>query len=234
MVLFLLVSRLIYWSSRVWPWFVFTRRTVATPLASLLGVKETVRLKAPHNPTLESYYCKTTKNPTQVCVCVQISPHHVFKKTSNLNLFLLLFCTSDFHTESQQADGLLWATGAALVQTTEEPGQTKFAQKISRSQVNRVPVSLWSGAEVSPQYEDVSDSRPGPLCYIYIMDSLGGRSAAAAASVVSAPLYMDQQRQNHNLRTGGVYNHHHSLGPIRTVHHGQLWCQAPPCQKAPP
>lgn len=91
MVLFLLVSRLIYWSSRVWPWFVFTHRTVATPLASLLGVKETVRLKAPHNPTLESYYCKTTKNPTQVCVCVQISPHHVFKKNSNLNLFLLLF-----------------------------------------------------------------------------------------------------------------------------------------------
>lgn len=80
MVLFLLVSRLIYWSSRVWPWFVFTRRTVATPLASLLGVKETVRLKAPHNPTLESYYCKTTKNPTQVCVCVQISHRHVFKK----------------------------------------------------------------------------------------------------------------------------------------------------------
>ncbi|MEQ2181548.1 Ceramide synthase 2 [Goodea atripinnis] len=41
-------------------------RTVATPLASLLGVKETVRLKVPHNPSLESYYCKVTKNPTQV------------------------------------------------------------------------------------------------------------------------------------------------------------------------
>ncbi|GAA6220614.1 ceramide synthase 2-like [Lates japonicus] len=40
-------------------------RTVATPLASLLGVKETVRLKVPHNPTLESYYCNITKNPTQ-------------------------------------------------------------------------------------------------------------------------------------------------------------------------
>uniref|UniRef100_A0A3Q2DXW4 Ceramide synthase 2b n=1 Tax=Cyprinodon variegatus TaxID=28743 RepID=A0A3Q2DXW4_CYPVA len=43
-------------------------RTVATPLASLLGVKETVRLKAPHNPFLESYYCKVTKNPTQPSV----------------------------------------------------------------------------------------------------------------------------------------------------------------------
>lgn len=41
-------------------------RTVATPLASLLGVKETVRLKAPHNTTLESHYCNITKNPTQV------------------------------------------------------------------------------------------------------------------------------------------------------------------------
>ena len=39
---------------------------MATPLASLLGVKETVRLKAPHNPTLESYYCNITKTPTQV------------------------------------------------------------------------------------------------------------------------------------------------------------------------
>ncbi|MED6260768.1 Ceramide synthase 2 [Ataeniobius toweri] len=35
-------------------------RTVATPLASLLGVKETVRLKVPHNPSLESYYCKSS------------------------------------------------------------------------------------------------------------------------------------------------------------------------------
>lgn len=41
-------------------------RVVATPLASLLGVKETVRLKVPHNPTLESYYCNITKNPPQV------------------------------------------------------------------------------------------------------------------------------------------------------------------------
>ncbi|KAI4811659.1 hypothetical protein KUCAC02_014536 [Chaenocephalus aceratus] len=40
-------------------------RTVATPLASLLGVKETVRLQVPHNPTLESYYCNITKNPKQ-------------------------------------------------------------------------------------------------------------------------------------------------------------------------
>uniref|UniRef100_A0A7N6A994 Ceramide synthase 2b n=1 Tax=Anabas testudineus TaxID=64144 RepID=A0A7N6A994_ANATE len=43
-------------------------RVVATPLASLLGVKETVRLKAQHNPTLESYYCNHTKNPTQTSI----------------------------------------------------------------------------------------------------------------------------------------------------------------------
>uniref|UniRef100_A0A3Q3J283 Ceramide synthase 2b n=1 Tax=Monopterus albus TaxID=43700 RepID=A0A3Q3J283_MONAL len=43
-------------------------RTVAIPLASLLGVRETVRLKAPHNPTLESHYCNVTKYPTQVDV----------------------------------------------------------------------------------------------------------------------------------------------------------------------
>lgn len=41
-------------------------RYVATPLASLLGVKETVRRRVTYNLTLESYYCNTTKNPTQV------------------------------------------------------------------------------------------------------------------------------------------------------------------------
>uniref|UniRef100_A0A3B3ZXF3 Uncharacterized protein n=1 Tax=Periophthalmus magnuspinnatus TaxID=409849 RepID=A0A3B3ZXF3_9GOBI len=41
-------------------------RTVATPLAALLGVKETVRLKVLHNPTLEFYYCNVTKTPSQV------------------------------------------------------------------------------------------------------------------------------------------------------------------------
>ncbi|KAJ3597511.1 hypothetical protein NHX12_001034 [Muraenolepis orangiensis] len=40
-------------------------RTVALPLASLLGVKEKVRLRVSPNPTLESFYCKTSKNPTQ-------------------------------------------------------------------------------------------------------------------------------------------------------------------------
>ncbi|XP_030640575.1 ceramide synthase 2 [Chanos chanos] len=43
-------------------------RTVATRLASLLGVKEIVRVRATHNPTLESYYCSTSKYPTQSCV----------------------------------------------------------------------------------------------------------------------------------------------------------------------
>ncbi|CAL8247273.1 unnamed protein product [Lota lota] len=40
-------------------------RMVALPLASLLGVKETVRFPVSHNPTLESFYCNTSKNPTQ-------------------------------------------------------------------------------------------------------------------------------------------------------------------------
>ncbi|XP_026084633.1 ceramide synthase 2-like isoform X2 [Carassius auratus] len=41
-------------------------RYVATPLASLLGLKETVRRRVTHNLMLESYYCNTTKNPTPV------------------------------------------------------------------------------------------------------------------------------------------------------------------------
>ncbi|KAI1901531.1 hypothetical protein AGOR_G00035380 [Albula goreensis] len=43
-------------------------RTVATPLATLLGVREKVRLRAEHNPTLESYFCTNTKHPTQSSV----------------------------------------------------------------------------------------------------------------------------------------------------------------------
>lgn len=43
-------------------------RIVATPLASLLGVKETARVKATYIPTLESHYCKITKHPTKVDV----------------------------------------------------------------------------------------------------------------------------------------------------------------------
>ncbi|MFT7815859.1 ceramide synthase 2 [Arapaima gigas] len=43
-------------------------RTVAAPLAALLGVTEKVRLRALYNPTLESYYCNTTKHPTQSSV----------------------------------------------------------------------------------------------------------------------------------------------------------------------
>ncbi|XP_055768149.1 ceramide synthase 2-like [Salvelinus fontinalis] len=40
-------------------------RLVATPLAAVMGVKEKVRLTVSHNPTLESFYCNTTKNPSQ-------------------------------------------------------------------------------------------------------------------------------------------------------------------------
>uniref|UniRef100_A0A3B4V6W1 Ceramide synthase 2a n=1 Tax=Seriola dumerili TaxID=41447 RepID=A0A3B4V6W1_SERDU len=40
-------------------------RTVAIPLASLLGVSDKQRVRAPPNPTLESYFCSTSKHPTQ-------------------------------------------------------------------------------------------------------------------------------------------------------------------------
>uniref|UniRef100_A0A4W5Q1D1 Homeobox domain-containing protein n=1 Tax=Hucho hucho TaxID=62062 RepID=A0A4W5Q1D1_9TELE len=40
-------------------------RLVGTPLAAVMGVKEKVRLTVSHNPTLESFYCNTTKNPSQ-------------------------------------------------------------------------------------------------------------------------------------------------------------------------
>ncbi|XP_071027855.1 ceramide synthase 2-like isoform X1 [Oncorhynchus clarkii lewisi] len=49
-------------------------RLVATPLAAVMGVKEKVRIIVSHNPTLESFYCNTTKNPSQSSIdslCMQ-------------------------------------------------------------------------------------------------------------------------------------------------------------------
>lgn len=43
-------------------------RFVATPLASFLGVKETVRQPVTHNRTLESHYCNTAKKLSQSSV----------------------------------------------------------------------------------------------------------------------------------------------------------------------
>ncbi|XP_076136185.1 ceramide synthase 2-like [Alosa pseudoharengus] len=43
-------------------------RTLGIRLAALLGVKATKRLRAAPNPTLEAFYCKTTKYPTQSSV----------------------------------------------------------------------------------------------------------------------------------------------------------------------
>ncbi|KAK5911069.1 hypothetical protein CgunFtcFv8_005279 [Champsocephalus gunnari] len=40
-------------------------RTVATPLASILGVTDKKRIRASPNPVLEPYFCSTSKNPTQ-------------------------------------------------------------------------------------------------------------------------------------------------------------------------
>lgn len=130
---------------------------MATPLASLLGVKETVRLKVPHNSTLESYYCNITKSPTQVHVCTY--PYTLKKdrvaccvccqEIKYLNLTFVLF--SDFNSKSLQADWLFRKTSAAMVQETKEPGQTEFAQKVSRGQVNsrthvyaHMSIELWS------------------------------------------------------------------------------------------
>lgn len=112
-------------------------------MASLLGVKETVRLKARHNPTLESYYCNITKNPTQVNVPIHpytlkkdSVPYYAYcQEIKYLNLAFVLF--SEFNSKSLQADWLFRKTSAAMVQETEEPGQTEFAQKIQRGQVNK-------------------------------------------------------------------------------------------------
>ncbi|XP_063041899.1 ceramide synthase 2a [Engraulis encrasicolus] len=41
---------------------------VATPLASLLGVREKSRVEASHNPLLESYFRSTSKHPAQTAV----------------------------------------------------------------------------------------------------------------------------------------------------------------------
>uniref|UniRef100_A0A8P4GLM9 Ceramide synthase 2a n=1 Tax=Dicentrarchus labrax TaxID=13489 RepID=A0A8P4GLM9_DICLA len=40
-------------------------RTVALPLASLLGVSDKKRVRASPNPVLEAYFCSTSKHPTQ-------------------------------------------------------------------------------------------------------------------------------------------------------------------------
>uniref|UniRef100_A0A8C1VR14 Ceramide synthase 2b n=1 Tax=Cyprinus carpio TaxID=7962 RepID=A0A8C1VR14_CYPCA len=78
-------------------------RYVATPLASLLGLKESVRRQVTHNLTLESYYCNTTKNPTQVPSVEErwFSSHSYsiwFNWTwlTNQTLTLLLFCSWRF------------------------------------------------------------------------------------------------------------------------------------------
>ncbi|CAL8298164.1 unnamed protein product [Lota lota] len=43
-------------------------RTVATPMASLLGVKDKHRVSATPNPTLEAYFRRTSKHPQQSCI----------------------------------------------------------------------------------------------------------------------------------------------------------------------
>lgn len=108
-------------------------RTVATPLAALLGVKETTRVKATYIPTLESHYCKITKNPTKVDVAVNKKTRCTFN--SDPNVFSLA-APSDFDSESLQADGIHGKTSAAMVPETKEPGPAQLAQEVSGSQVN--------------------------------------------------------------------------------------------------
>ncbi|KAM6959143.1 ceramide synthase 2a [Aplochiton taeniatus] len=43
-------------------------RTVATPLASLLGVRDKARVRAAPNPVLEHYFCTASKHPSQSSV----------------------------------------------------------------------------------------------------------------------------------------------------------------------
>ncbi len=56
---------------------------MAIQLASALGIKEEVRVRAMHNPTLESYFRIANKNPKQVLHC-QI---HQYSKTLYFFMF---------------------------------------------------------------------------------------------------------------------------------------------------
>lgn len=147
---------------------------VATPLASLLGVEDTVRLKVPHNPTLESYYCNITKNPTQVDTSGLLLQHHkganaaldwITGKIIKSDLFVLF---SVFSSKSLQEDWLLRKTSAAMVQETKEPGQTESAQKVSRGQVCiRALLNIYDCCRVHRvflwQYEHISEGKSSPL-----------------------------------------------------------------------
>lgn len=68
-----------------------------------------------------------TRQSTVLCV---LSGNSMLKS----DVFVLF---SDFNSKSLQADWLFRKTSAAMVQETKEPGQTQFAQKVSRGQVNR-------------------------------------------------------------------------------------------------
>lgn len=110
-------------------------RLVATPLASLLGVKEKTRVKAAYIPTLESHYCKITKNPTKVEVTKK-KKHDLHLWLDSWNKKSVMFAPSDFDSESLPANGIHGKTSAAMVPETKEPGQAKLAQKVSGSQVS--------------------------------------------------------------------------------------------------
>lgn len=109
-------------------------RYVATPVASMLGVKETVRRHVTHNLILESYYCNTTKNPPQVCTLLTALIHD--SQTAPLfHKFINCCCYPEFSRETLQADGMDRATGPALVQAAQESGQTQPSQEVLWGQV---------------------------------------------------------------------------------------------------
>ncbi|MCJ8728473.1 hypothetical protein PDJAM_G00004840 [Pangasius djambal] len=101
-------------------------RTVATYLASLLGIKETVRRNAAHNPTLESYYCHSSKYPTQKCVtelcrqsgCSEKQLQRWFRRRRNQDRPILI---KKFREASWRFVIYLFAFVAGLVALIDKP-----------------------------------------------------------------------------------------------------------------
>ncbi|KAK3571983.1 hypothetical protein QTP86_021345 [Hemibagrus guttatus] len=79
-------------------------RTVGTYLASLLGIKETIRRNAAHNPALEMYYSHSSKYPTQVHTLYYTTQEHtLYYTTQEHTLYYttqedILYYTTQEHT----------------------------------------------------------------------------------------------------------------------------------------
>lgn len=99
-----------WWMSCLW----LSCRKVATPLASLLGVREKARVHASHNPLLESYFRSTTKHPTQVSTHKHTHTHpQINIKTYSDAYRVCILCYSTriaLPCERQRNNNLLIAT----------------------------------------------------------------------------------------------------------------------------